>query len=255
MHGERAGRARRQHLAGGNRDGGENACRLLSRANAHRHHADRSVVAHGVADHGLRGPAEQGRGGCQRVCACFGHPSGRRAQGTADLRNHARRGRRLDHQPDRAGETLRAQRLQAAAQGTGHRARLGRGLQQGIPAVQGSCGQEGRDLRRRPACAGHRRGAPFAPRALAAAAHVAGEQHGRTPECHGRSVCRRRRKARGIRGRRPGGRDVQGDRAGCPERRRARALFRQCRYPGHRVPGRGHRAPVQGRAHRQRRRR
>ena len=75
-------------------------------------------------DHRLRGAAEQGGGRRQRLRARLGHPPGRRAQGARHLRDHARRRRGLGGQQDRAGQAVRAQCVQAAPAGTGHRARV-----------------------------------------------------------------------------------------------------------------------------------
>ena len=74
-----------------------------------------------VADHRLRRAAEQGGGRRQRVRARVRHPPGRRAQGARHLRDHARRGRRLGRQQDRARQALGPQRLQAAPEGARHR--------------------------------------------------------------------------------------------------------------------------------------
>ena len=84
--------------------------------------AHRSDLAPGVADHRLRRAAEQGGGRRQRLRARLGHPPGRRAQGARDLRDHARRGRGLEHQQDRARQALGPQRVQAAPEGARHRA-------------------------------------------------------------------------------------------------------------------------------------
>ena len=81
----------------------------------HRHDADRAGLAPGLADHRLRRPAEQGGRRRQRVRACLRHPPGRRAEGARHLRDHARRGRRLGRQQDRARQALGPQRVQAAA--------------------------------------------------------------------------------------------------------------------------------------------
>ena len=127
---------------------------LLRPGDRHRHDAHRADLAPRVADHRLRGAAEQGGGRRQRLRARLGHPPGRRAQGARHLRDHARRGRGLEHQQDRARQALRPQRLQAAPEGARHRARQRGRVQQGVPALQGPRRQEGRDLRRGPAGAG-----------------------------------------------------------------------------------------------------
>ena len=94
--------------------------RLLRPRARHRRDADRAGLAAGRADHRLRRAAEQGGGGRQRVRARLRHPPGRRAEGARHLRDHARRGRRLGRQQDRARQALGPQRLQAAAAGTRH---------------------------------------------------------------------------------------------------------------------------------------
>jgi 2-isopropylmalate synthase len=50
---------------------------------------------------------------------CLRHSPGRRAQGARHLRNHARRGRGLERQQDRARQAQRPQRFQAAPAGPG----------------------------------------------------------------------------------------------------------------------------------------
>jgi hypothetical protein len=67
--------------------------------------------------------SQQGGGWRQCVRACLGHPPGRRAESARHLRDHARRGRRLVGEQDRAGQAVGPQCLQAARAGIAHTAR------------------------------------------------------------------------------------------------------------------------------------
>jgi 2-isopropylmalate synthase len=86
--GERAGNCSLEESG----DGRQDPARLFRPGREHRRRADRGRPPHGQPDHRLRGAAEQGRGGRQRLCARQRHPPGRRAQGARHLRDHARRG-------------------------------------------------------------------------------------------------------------------------------------------------------------------
>src|ERR1041384_1290640 len=90
VHHQRPGRARRQHLARGSRHGGADAEGFLRPGHEGRYHPYRADVAPGVADHGVRGAAEQGGGRGERVRPRLRHPPGRRAHGARYLRDHAR---------------------------------------------------------------------------------------------------------------------------------------------------------------------
>ena len=131
--------------------------RLLRPRARHRHDADRAGLAPGRADHRLRRAAEQGGGRRQRLRARLRHPPGRRAEGARHLRDHARRGRRLGRQQDRAGQALGPQRLQAAPAGARHRAGVRGRRQRRVRALQGAGRPQERDLRRGHHRAGERR--------------------------------------------------------------------------------------------------
>ena len=107
VHDQRHRRTGRQLLAGRNRDGAEDAARLLQAATPGRHPAAGSDQPAGLAHHGHAGAAQQGHRRPQRVCARSRHPSGRHAQGTDDLRDHAARRRRLHHDRPGAGQAQR----------------------------------------------------------------------------------------------------------------------------------------------------
>ena len=87
-----------------------------------QHAGDRAHLAHGVAADRLRGPAQQGDRGAQRVRPRVGHPPGRRAQGAHHLRDHGRHHRRAGRQLDRAGQALGPPRAGPGAGRAGLRA-------------------------------------------------------------------------------------------------------------------------------------
>ena len=133
---QRARRAGRQRLAGGDSDAAAHPAGRRGPADGDRHHRDRPHEPAGLAAHRLRGAAQQGGGGAQRVRPRVGHPPGRRAQGAHDLRDHGRHHRGPGGQRDRAGQALRAPRAATGAGRAGNR-RLGAGAQHRLQAVQG----------------------------------------------------------------------------------------------------------------------
>ena len=126
----------------------QHAPRLLRPRHRRRPVADRAGVAPGRADDRLRRPAEQGGGRRQRVRARLRHPPGRRAEGARHLRDHARRGRRLGGQQDRARQAVRPQRVQAAPEGARHRAGVRGRRQRRLRPLQGAGRPQERHLRR-----------------------------------------------------------------------------------------------------------
>ena len=148
VRGQRHRRARRQRVAGGDRDAAADA--PLERRPRHRHQdaGDRAHQPPGLAPDRLPGAAEQGDRRSQRVRARGRHPPGRRAEGPHDLRDHGRDHDRPADELDRAGQALRPPRAAQRARGAG---RAGRrpGAEHGLQALQGDRGpQEARDRAR-----------------------------------------------------------------------------------------------------------
>ena len=85
---QRHRRARRQRVAGRDRDAAAHARGGRRLHDGHQHARDRAHEPAGLAPDRLRGAAEQGDRGPQRVPARVRHPPGRRAQGALDLRDH-----------------------------------------------------------------------------------------------------------------------------------------------------------------------
>jgi hypothetical protein len=182
------------------------------------------------------------------------HPPGRRAEGARHLRDHARRGRGLERQQDRAGQAVGAQRLQAAAAGTGHR--------DGLEADINAAFARFKDL-------ADRKSEIFDEDiiALVGDESVTSEQEhyrllslaqqsetGERPAraWHSRPV---RSSTMPKRRQRTGGCQPEGDRVEGAKRRRAGALFGQRHhFRQHRVARRGHGAAAAGWARGQRRR-
>ena len=101
--------------------------RLLRPRHRHRHHADRAGLAAWCRQTtGFVVQPNKAVVGANAFAHASRHPPGRRAQGARHLRDHARRGRGLDRQQDRAGQAVGPQRVQAAPAGAGHRAGVAR---------------------------------------------------------------------------------------------------------------------------------
>jgi 2-isopropylmalate synthase len=102
-------------------------CTINGLGERYRCHADRAGLKTCVWYHRLPCAAEQSHRRCQCVCARVGHPSGRCAETSRNLRNHERGVGGLDHQPAYAGEIVRAQRLQNPPSGNRCRTGIGGG--------------------------------------------------------------------------------------------------------------------------------
>ncbi len=149
VHHQRPRRACRQCLAGRNRHGGAHAqgsVPAATRVSTRRRSCRPRKLVSQIT--GYAGAAEQGHRRRQCLRPRVGHPSGRRAQASRDLRDHARRGRGLERQQAVARQALRPQRLQDQAGRTRHRARQRGGAQYRLRPLQGARRQEARDLRR-----------------------------------------------------------------------------------------------------------
>ena len=112
--------------------------------------------AAGLADHRLRGAAEQGGGRGERLRARLRHPPGRRASrraNTYEIMTAEDVG--WSDQQDRSRQALGPHRRSSQRmKELGIELDSDDRLQQGLPALQGPGRQEGRDLRRGPARAG-----------------------------------------------------------------------------------------------------
>ena len=99
---------------------------LMEVRSRHRHAPDLSGLAPALADHRTAGAAQQADRRRQRLRARGRHPSGRRAQVQADLRDHEARGHRDSVEQAGAGQAFGAARLHQSAGGTGRRSRVDR---------------------------------------------------------------------------------------------------------------------------------
>ena len=220
---QRHRRAGRQRQRRGARDDPAHARRRAGRALVrHRHPGDHAHQQDGQPHDRLRGAAEQGDRGAQRLRPRGRHPPARHAQQPADLRDHGLRVGGPGPERDRAGQALGPARPAQRAGGAGLRAgprRAGPGvhpLQGGRrPEGPGLGGRPGGDRPRRDARRGRGRGA------RAGGAPLRGRHRRRAPGArggarHGREPAR----GRGRR-RRAGGRADEGHRRGGRQHRRA----------------------------------
>ncbi len=146
---QRDRRARRQLLAGGDRDAAPDPRGRARPGHRARHPRAGPDQPHGLAPDRLRDAAEQGDRRPQRVRPRVRDPPGRRAQGAHDLRDHGRDRGRAGVELDRARQALRPPR---AARRAGAARLQGRGQrpEPGLQALQGDRGQEEAGHRARP---------------------------------------------------------------------------------------------------------
>ena len=118
MHHQRTGRARRQLLARGSGDGGEDAPRLLRPRGRRRRHADRSGLAAGWRRPPASSCSQQGGGGSPAPSRMPRASTGRRARRRDTY--EIMRAEDVGRQQDRAGK-LSAATPSSSARGTRHR--------------------------------------------------------------------------------------------------------------------------------------
>ncbi len=160
----------------------------------------------------LCGAAKQGGGWRECFRARVGHSSGRRAQGARYVRDHARRGCRLERQQDRAGQAVGPQRVQAARERAFDPARERNGIERRVCRLQGACRSQVRDFRRRHSGTVLRRGGDAARRAFQVDLDDAEVRNGSTAAREDRVLDRRRKSLGRVRWQRPGRCVVEGDR-------------------------------------------
>ena len=131
----RRARGQRQH-----RGAGDDPAHPRRRAGRplvrHEHHRDHAHQQDGQPHDRLRGAAQQGDRGPQRLRPRGRHPPARRAEQPADLRDHGLRLRRPRAERDRARQALRPPRAAQRAGRDGLRAGQG-GARPGVRALQG----------------------------------------------------------------------------------------------------------------------
>ncbi len=228
------GRRERHRRAGGElRARGDRHDRPHARAGARRdarpeHQGDHPDLAAGLDDHRLQRPAEQVRGGRQRVRARERHPPARRAQQPGDVRDHGPGRGRPGGQPPGPGQAQRAARVRRRAREDGSQHRLGT-PGPGVRALQGPGRPEDRDHRSGPR-GDRRRGARLGRGGRSRARVAPGRRrHAPLAERHGPAPARRRGdRGVGVR-RRHDRRRVRGD----PARGRGRGAS----HPVQRVVG------------------
>ena len=110
---QRDRRAGGERVAGGDRDAAAHARAEPGTVDGDRDDRDRPHEPAGLALDRVSGAAEQGDRGAQRVRARGWHPSGRRAEGAHDVRDHGRDDRRAEEQRARAGQALGSPRAEA----------------------------------------------------------------------------------------------------------------------------------------------
>ena len=179
VHDQRHRRARRQRLARGDRDGVARAPRSRAVHDRHRHAARSSPSSQLLTEADRRGGAgQQGDRRAERLRARGRHPSGRHAEGSPDLRDHERRGRRRAEDDAGAGQALGPPRRPEALRGARLRAVEVRAGSRLSPDDRARRSAEARVRRRRsstivergPATPGHGHDAPAPGRRLRATA-------------------------------------------------------------------------------------
>ena len=137
VHDQRHRRARRQRIAGGDRDAAGTRAAALRRRYA-TSTPRRSFVRHdwSRALTGYVGAAQQGDRRPKRLRARGRHPPARRAGAPADVRDHGRRVGRPGRLGHRAGQALRPPRAAPGARRPGLHHR-GRRAEAGVPPLQG----------------------------------------------------------------------------------------------------------------------
>ena len=120
-HHQRHRRARRQRLAGRDRDGDPHPPGRHSVHQPHQDHQHAAGVEAARHHHRLRRAAEQGDRRPQRLRARGRHPPGRRAEACRHLRDHDAGERRLGEEQPGAGQALRPRRVPRQAEDAGLR--------------------------------------------------------------------------------------------------------------------------------------